>query len=237
VKKLIAALVIAATPAAAADADRFANVHTVAIRSELGDGLTLIQNADLGGATAPETVLQSGADIDGLVVGKIRAAVAGRFTVVDPSAAPDAIIVVRASEIAQHLDLPQFSASFQYSGLSATRTEGWFGAHSILLSAQFAISVVDTRSGTEIAYGQAKGPATGIFGNRPDPIEKCDDGFWPASVEAPTPDEVQQMRADLTAIIAMALPNALVNAGLSTQGNDIKLDAWNGHALACHEFG
>ncbi len=234
-KKIIAAIVIAATPAAAAD--RYAGIHTVAIRSTLGDGLTLKRDADLFGSTAPDTVLHSGADIDGYVAGQIRAAVAGRFAVVDPSANPDAIIVVHAAQIEQHVDLPQFSATFRYSGLSATRSEGLFGAHSILLSAQYTVSVIDAKTGKEIGYGQAKGPATGMFGNQPDPIEKCDDAFWPASVQDPTADEVQQIRADLMAIIAMSLPNAMVNAGLSTEGNDIKLDEWNGRGLQCREFG
>jgi len=233
----IAVLVLAVAPATAADVDPLSAVHTVAIESTLGDVLTLKQDTDLFGASAPDIVLHSGADLDTFATAQIRAAIGNRFTIVDPSAGPDVLIVVHAAQIDQHLYIPPISATFHYSGLSATLTKGLLAGHSILLSAQYSISVIDAKTGKEIAYGKAKGPATGMFGAEPDPIETCGDAFWPADPGHPSDDEIAQVGADLTAIIAMSLPNALKFAGLAPQGNDTKLTAWNGRPLQCREFG
>lgn len=234
VKKLLFAFLLASSPANASDP--FAAIHTVAIESSLGDKLILKQDADIFGATAPDMPLPTGADIDGYVTSQIRAAVADRFTVVDPSANPDAIIAVRPEEIDQHMYAPVV-ADFSYSGLSLTHSKGLFGKYTILLSAQFSVSVADTKTGKQIAFGPAKGPATGIFGAQPDPIEFCNRALWPTSPATPSADEIEQISADLMAIIAMSLPNALVRAGLSTHGNDVKLTDWNGRKLLCTDSG
>jgi len=234
---LACAIAMGIAPAMAADVDPLAAVHTVAIESTLGDGLTLKQDTDLFGASAPDTVLHSGADLDTFVTEQIRAALGSRFTIVDASANPDALIVVHAAQIDQHLYIPPIAATFHYSGLSATLTKGLLAGHSILLSAQYAVSVIDAKTGKQIAYGKAKGPATGMFGAEPDPIETCGDAFWPADPGHPSDDEIAQVGADLTAIIAMSLPNALKFAGLAPQGNDTKLTQWRGRTLLCKEFG
>jgi hypothetical protein len=226
---LAVVLTMAAATASAAD-DPYAGIRSVAIVSSLGDGLTMKRGADF--SSDPDVVLNTGAGIDSYITAQIRDAVAGRFTVVSQTQSPDALIVVHPSQIAQHLFLPPLSMTFRYNGLSATRTDGWFGRHSVLLSAQYTISVVDAKTGAPATL-----PATGMFGARPDPIERCDDPFWPADLAAPSSTELEQLRADVMAIIAAALPNALLNAGLSAGGNDVKPTQWNGHALSCQEFG
>jgi len=236
-RTFVCILAIEIAPAMAADVDPLAGVHTVAIESTLGDGLILKQNTDLFGASAPDIALHSGADLDAFVAEQIRAALGSRFTIVDSPASSDTLIVVHAAQIDQHLYIPPIAATFHYSGLSATLTKGLLAGHSILLSAQYAVSVIDAKTGKEIAYGKAKGPATGMFGAEPDPIETCGDAFWPADPSHPSDDEIAQIRADLMAIIAMSLPNALKFAGLAPQGNDTKLTQWRGRTLICKEFG
>jgi len=48
--------------------------------------------------------------------------------------------------------------NFSYSGLSLGRTKGLFGRYGLLLSAQHAISVIDTKTGKRIGYGSAHLP-------------------------------------------------------------------------------
>ena len=244
-------------------ADLYSVIHAIAIVSTVGDGLTLKQDRDLFGASAPDVVLATGADVDGFIAAQITRAVAGRFTVVDgavepalldggvlpPQIAaklhalpaggigPDALIVVRPIAIEQRLDQPQYTMRFSYNGLSATRGTGLFGGHSILLSAQYEVLVIDAHTGRNIAGAAARAPATGMFGRRPDPIEICDDAFWPKPLDRPSPEQMSQIRADLRAIIGASLPNALQSAHLTAWGNDIKPAIWDGRRLLCHEMG
>lgn len=255
---------LCATAAWADDtADPFAGIHTIAIVSLVGDGLTLKQDRDLFGAAAPDVVLATGADIDGFIAAQIARAVGGRFTIVDAAvdpallnggglppqlaaklhalpaggSGPDALIVVHPITIEQRLDQPQYTMRFSYNGLSATRSTGLFGGHSILLSAQFEVLAIDARTGRTIGSAKARAPATGMFGRRPDPIEICDDAFWPQHLDRPSPDQLLQIRAELRAIIAASLPNALQAARLTALGNDTKPKMWDGRVLLCHEMG
>ena len=254
---------LCATAAQAEEAaDPYAGIRTIAIVSAVGDGLTLKQDRDLFGASAPDVVLATGADIDGYITAQIARAVAGRFTVVDGAvepalldggilppqiaaklhtlaaggSGPDALIVVRPIAIEQRLDQPQYTMRFSYNGLSATRGTGLFGGHSILLSAQYEVLVIDARTGRHIAGAAARAPATGMFGRQPDPIEICDDAFWPIPLDRPSPDQLSQIRAELHAIIGASLPNALQGARLTAWGNDIKPTLWDGRRLLCHEM-
>ena len=94
-------LTVLTTSALAADKVRYAELHTVAIDSTLGDGLTMKRNADIFGPTAADVVIQTGAKLDGFVVEYLRASLKDRFTIVERSAvpAPDAIVVVHAATI------------------------------------------------------------------------------------------------------------------------------------------
>jgi hypothetical protein len=230
-------IVLSAAVCAAADApDPLAGIHRVAIVSGLGDGLTLKQDADFLGATADDVVVQTGAGIDAYIDAQIRAAVAGRFEVVDKSQSPDALIVVAPIGVTNRIFLPPLAMSFHYNGLSATLTKGLFGGRGILIGAQYELRVVEPASGKTLAAGVGRNPATGIFHARPEPLEPCDLALWPAVPAAPTDAERTRLGNEIIALIAMSLPNALQAAGLSSQGNDTKLASWNGQPLLCHEF-
>jgi len=237
-KRLLLAAIFLSPLAASAAIDPFGNIHSIAIESSLGDGLTLKQNSDWGGKIAPDTTIQTGAGIDEYVKKTISEALAGRFQLVDAATGdPDAIIRVQPAEITQSTFVPPVAMSFHYSGLSATRGKGLFGASAILLSAQYEVWVLDGKTKAVISRGVAQEPATGIFHRRTDPIEHCKLSFWPNDLDHPSDSELKQIRADILAIVAASLPNALQGAGLSSSGNDTKLTQWEGTALLCEQYG
>lgn len=254
---------------AQARADPYANIHSVAIVSTLGDGLLIIQDIELAPKPDADFVLPLGLDLDRTIEGKIKEAVAGRFAVIDssidraglrnyddtaadrqavramvsrlPGPAPDMLILVQTHTIVQQGMMGTanltIGVSFSYSGVSLSRTKGLFGRYALLLSAQYAVSVIDAKTGERIGFGSALLPPTGLLDIRPDPILTCDEAIWPKLPHAPSEDETHQLRAEMMAVIAMSLPNALEVAGLSPAGYSTKLTEWNGRKLMCHEFG
>jgi hypothetical protein len=261
---ILAALAFAMVATGAqAKSDAYANIHSVAVVSTLGDGLLMIQDIELAAKPDADFVLPLGLDLDRTIEGKIKEAVAGRFAVIEssldgaslgsyddraadrqavramisrlPGPQPDALILVQSHTITQQSMIR--ALTFQYTGLSLTRTKGLFGRYSLLLSAQYAVSVIDAKTGERIGFGSALLPPTGLLGLRPDPILTCDEAIWPKLPHAPSEDEKAQIQAEAMAVIAMSLPNALEVAGLSPAGSSTKLTDWNGRKLICHEFG
>lgn len=245
---------------ARAEDDPYANIHTVAIVSALGDGIQLKQEGDFIGSTAPDYVFHTGLDLDGFIIERIRDAVAVRFTVVEPaidpallqnfplpvdaqrrllpptpSSTPDAVIIVHVADLELRSPPPFISMSNLYSGISMTKTTGLFGGHSILMSAQFEVTVINTRTGATIESGTGLLPPQGVFGNRLSVPEPCSDAIWPADPHSPSAAEARRINADLMAVIAMSLPNALRVARLVSAWNDTWLTSWEGQPLLCHE--
>ena len=261
VKRTAFALLSAlAVSQAQAEDDPYANIHTVAIVSALGDGIELKQESDFIGSTAPDYAFHTGLDLDGYVTAKIREAVASRFTIVEPAidpallqnfplppdarqrllppspgATPDALILVHAGELELHSPFPAISISFLYSGLSMTKGTGLFGGHSVAMSAQYEVTVINTRTGATIDSGTALLPPRGVFGSRASVPVHCGDAIWPTDPAHPSPAEARRIDADLMAMVAMGLPNALRVVRLVSAWNDTWLTSWEGQPLLCHD--
>jgi len=254
---LLFALVVAQ---ARAEDDPYANIHTVAIVSALGDGIELKQESDFVGSTAPDYAFHSGLDVDGYITARIRDAVASRFTIVEPAidpttlrnfplppdaqrrflsptagSTPDALILVHAGTLVLRSPPPFVSMSYLYSGLSMTKATGLFGGHSIAISAQYEVTVINTRTGATIDSGTALLPPRGVFGSRASVPVHCGDAIWPADPAHPSPTEARRIDADLMAMIAMSLPNALRVVRLRSAWNDTWLTSWEGQPLMCHD--
>jgi hypothetical protein len=260
--KIAGALVLAllTVAPAAAQSVTYGRIHTVAIVSLLGDELTMKEPGGAFSSGSTDVMLDTGAHLDDFVTAQIRAATVGRLSVVDgpidpalfgslPPAiqarlrprfaaagpAPDELIVVAPTQNEVSFDQQYFSVHNYYQGLSLTHARGGlFNPMSGMLSAQYVVSVVDTRTGRVIKAGMARlDPRTLLFGGRPIPLEFCAEGFWPQAPEHPTDAELAQIRIDLTALIAASLPNALFEAGLAAQGTQDTPRSWDGHPLMC----
>ena len=254
---LLGALIVSQ---AHAEDDPYANIHTVAIVSALGDGIELKQESDFVGSTAPDYAFHTGLDLDGYITARIRDAVASRFTIVEPAidpallqnfplpadaqkrmlpstsgSAPDALILVHAGELALRSPPPFVSMSYLYSGLSMTKGTGLFGGHSVAMSAQYEVTVIDTRTGATVDSGTGLLPPRGMFGRRLSVPVHCGDAIWPADPAHVSPAEARQFGADLMAMIAVSLPNALRVARLTSAWNDTWLTSWAGQPLLCHD--
>lgn len=264
-KRVLLALLFGVTAMSAQAAENpYANIHTVAIISTLGDGLVVKQDSDFAGEDRPDFVLHTGLDLDGFIVARIREAVAGRFTVVEPaadpgllqkygispalqetmrsrlaqspSAVPDALIVVHPDVNEVRSPPPFMGMTYRYDGVSLHHTRGFFGSFSNILSVQYAVTVIDTRTGVAFAGGAGLLPAMGIFNARPHPMLTCKKEIWPDFTEHPAPEQLRQVQAEVMAVVAMSLPNALQNALLSPAGNDTWLSDWQGQPLLCTHF-
>jgi hypothetical protein len=245
---------------ARAEDDPYANIHTVAIVSALGDGIELKQDSDFVGSTAPDYAFHTGLDLDGYVTARIRDAVASRFTIVEPvidpnilrnfplppdalkrvlpptaGSTPDALILVHAGALALRSPPPFVSMSYLYSGLSMTKTTGLFGGHSVALSAQYEVTVINTRTGATIDSGMGLLPPRGAFGRHVSVPVQCADAIWPADPAHPSPAEARRIDADLMAMVAMSLPNALRVLHLVSAWDDTWLTSWAGQPLFCHD--
>ena len=244
-------------------ADPYAGIHTVAIVSALGDVLTLKHDNGFLGSRPPESVLDTRAHLDDFVTAQIAQALAGRFTIVDGAVdpallsggalprevaaklhplraggtGPDAIVFVHPITVEHQLDQKYFTVRYSISGMSASLTTGWLGNHTILFSTLYEVVAIDAHTGRILGGAKAQSPATGIFGNRAEPVETCDYAFWPQPQDDPSPDQLLQIGAEMHAIVGASLPNALQGAHLTAQGNDIKPKQWDGRPLLCHEMG
>jgi hypothetical protein len=242
-----------------ADDDPYANIHTIAIVSALGDGIQLKQDGDFVGSTAPDYAFHTGLDLDGYITARIRDAIALRFTIVQPAidpallqkfplppdtrqrllppspnTTPDALILVHAADLELRSPPPFVFMSYLYSGFSMTKTTGLFGGHSIQMSAQFEVTVIDTRTGATIASGFGLLPPRGVFGTRLSVPELCSNAIWPADPYHPSAAEARRINSDLMAMIAMSLPNALRVVRLVSAWNDTWITSWDGQPLMCH---
>jgi hypothetical protein len=255
-----AALSMLTAAVAARPVPDYSNVHTVAIASALGDVMVLKQHPDLFGTPEPDRWFDTGLHVDDYAVQQIARSVGARFTVVDggidpallaqyglPPALlaslrakaaqkplPDALILVHAKPYKVQGDQPQFTLSFSYSGLTLVRTDGTFN-YSTQLSDHYLVTVIDARGGTVLGEGVAVLPPTGMFNAQPLPMLDCRK-FWPTA-PVPTPLEAEQLRADVMGTMAMTLPNALRNAGLTSLGMMDWITDWNGITMRCGKFG
>jgi hypothetical protein len=232
--------------AMAAD-DAYANIHSVSIVSKLGDGVTLTQNSDLSVTfdSSQGVLFHTGLDIDGYVTGKVKEALAARFEIqnvalpissedADGKRAPsdvDAFIIIHPVTFTVQTIFR--TVSTDYVGLNINYIKALFGVHNIMLGAEYAVSVVDAKTGKEIDYGTAVLPPQGIFGIRQKPNLLCGDAIWPATPEHPDDTSATQIRADLMALIASTLPGALEHAHLIANDTQRIITQWEGTKTVC----
>jgi hypothetical protein len=245
---LVASVFVAGANASLA-ADRYANVHSVAIVSALGDGILLEQKADVTlNDTAPTVVFDSKLDLDGFATKLVTDAVSARFTVVDSAIDPSQIMdatapadIVRKmmdhrnSDSAPPVDAfivihpdtwnvqtPIRALVNSYSGLSLMHIHGLFGGYDTILSIQYTVTVFDAKTGKVIDFGTAN-LATRNFLRNPKPLLFCDGKLWPDDPEHLDDARATQLRTDIMAVMARSLPIALEGANLIEKADDLKL--------------
>lgn len=240
-------------------ADRYANIHSVAIVSALGDGILLEQKADVTLSNlAPDIVFDSKLGLDSFVTKAVTDAVSARFKVVDapidpallknfnippdvlnqmtsqPTAnaatAVDAFIVIHPDT--WNVQTPIRVLVNSYSGTSLMHIKGMFGSYDTILSVQYTVTVLDAKTGKVIDYGTAN-LATPNFLRNPKPFLFCDGKLWPDDPQHLDDVTASQLRTDVMAVMARSLPIALESANLIKNADDLQLATPPSSARVC----
>lgn len=259
---LTGAFLLLATANASFGADRYANIHSVAIVSVLGDGILLEQKADVTlSDVAPSVVFDSKLELDNFVTKAVTDAVSSRFKVIvasiDPSmlkafaipsdvlakisdryvtgeAVPvDAFIVIHPDT--WNVQTPIGALSYAYSGTSLMHIKGMFGGYDTILSVQYTVTVLDAKTGKVIDYGTAN-LASPNFLRNPKPFLFCDGKLWPNDLANPSDTVANQLRTDVMAVMNRSLPIALESANLIGKAADLNLGITPGRVCKSEWF-
>lgn len=226
-----AAILFAASGQAAADANKeYANVHTVAVISVLGNqmdmqtsGITVFGNDDYK--------LNLDLGLDAQIVQQATAALQPQFTVKDVDPAPfagmalgtfglprqlpampkvegvDAYIVVLPSE------LDPLPSTAEFRGLVVSHGRG-FGDGTTLITAQYAVVVFDAATGRRIDYGTGQIPSTKSIYGHVHPLEFCDNAIWSDAADKITDEQKGRVKKELSALVSRSIAYTMASAGL-----------------------
>ena len=208
----------------------YANVHTVAVISVLGNqvdmptnGVTVFGNADYK--------LDLDLNLDAQIVQQAGAALQPQFTVKEVDPAPfaglelgtfglprrlpsvpkleglDAYVVVLPSE------LDPVPSAAEFRGLVVSHGEG-FGEGTTLITAQYAVVVFDAATGRRIDYGTGQYPSTRSIYGHVTPLEFCDNAIRSEAADKITDEQKARVKKELSALVSRSIAYTLASAGL-----------------------
>jgi hypothetical protein len=207
----------------AASGDEYANIHTVAVISALGDSLTL-EGVGLLGQTN-QSVSIAGWGIDSWITAEISKRLSRRFTVLSFPVNTTSIAkcdgLEQCAGMLPHTDavdayvvvLKQWAvgSSRDFHGIGIWHPPA-IGRSTSMVHVVYGIAVVAARTGEIIDHGKARLPDSGFFG--PDsPMEDIPESLWPESGEIGAA-QGEALRAVILDLITRSLPSALKSAEL-----------------------
>jgi hypothetical protein len=213
--------------AVAADADEYANIHTVAVISRMGDAFTFKEVGGTVFSNSENAIQVPEWGIDAKIASLVTEALSSRFTVVPtglsglpitadlrplirslpPEKTADAYVVI--GEWTR-----QIPTTNQYlSGLGVFRRGMIFGGHGDALHADYAISVIDGKTLKQIDYGTARMNDGGYWNSR-FAIELTDESNWSDTPDALSDVQKQAIKLQLFQLLEKSLPHALAAANL-----------------------
>jgi hypothetical protein len=224
-------MALLASAAQAADKDEYANIHTVAVVSTLGDGFIVKRLGIMVFGNSEEVLPTPGWDVDGLLEKLIGNALSSRFTVksptidhqkmrncpdlrkciaamLPPDPSIDAYIFVRES------DLYARGAGLDPHGIGLFRSEVPFSKDANEVHALYLVSAVDAHTGDNIDYGTAKLPETVLFGDHPYPVKQLTPPLLPDSDSKLDANQLEQLHPIVIDLIQRSYTHALINAHL-----------------------
>ena len=258
---ILSGVLLVAALSAANAADKYADIHTVAIISTLGDQILVEKKADvINTDLSPSVTIDSKLGIDAYISKEIASAISSRFVIadadVDPSYLTDfPISPERLSELKERFsarpqssvdafiivhpvkyDAPSMLRTVEIArtGIVLTHTKGLFGVSDTSLNIDYMVSVLDAKTGKKIDYGTAFTRTPEFFHPNPVPLLFCDTKkAWPQDPQHPDEAVLKQLDAEIMAVIATSLPVALNGANLTKSKIEPLPTSWAGIDLSC----
>lgn len=244
-----------AAPAFAAD-DEYANVHTVAVISVVGD-VEMKSLNDIRLTDTPNYRLPPDTRLDAFVTAQVADALKSRFTVIQvaperfPAAAWPVGLVssafdkmrtqLRADPALANVDAYVVVAPRTvdimgsiWTGLSVTHAHGIFGRDTTGLWAVYTVTVYDAKTGDRIDYGTAKLAHNGLAVAA---TKQCDNVLWAETPDKLTAAQTHQIGDEFEATISQSLTVALEASRLIPDAGDpADIASWDGRPLVCHKY-
>lgn len=226
-------------PAVASAADKYANVHTVAIVSAIGEELALTKIGTMVFGNARSVLSISDWGIDAMVTRQIASALSPRFQIKNVSADTKALAKLEVPTLFSSgpspedvvRGLPADNGVDAYIVVSPFWTEDGYGGtnqklgglglyhHETLgdamdaMYAFYAINVYDARTGERLDYGTARIGESNWLGKML-PWKVTSGSDWAETPGAMTDAQKADVRAAMTSLIQESLVYALQNANL-----------------------
>jgi len=251
---VVVALLIVATELALARGtqDPYADIHTVAVASALGQIPMRATGFTFGGRRG---MVPRGWEVDDFVTTLVADALKHRFRVLRVPSAPGAAkeIVTDPSispfywlqERLRAMPLPQSADAYaivypvtveladtKWEGLALTHGGGLFGRGWTIVSAAYAVGVYDARTGERMDVKTVDLPVNPPSAHLA--IEACDNAIWASRPDRLTIFQQLQINDGFRDLIAKSLPAALRDARLTDRGSGrTRADYFEGRPLAC----
>lgn len=225
----LAALFVCSANAASADNIEYANIHSVAVISAMGDSV------DMNTWTATNSDVyrfRTDWNVDAQIVSEVTKALSGHFVVRNVSADPEHLSKILATTQTDDYDdvVKQFVRSLPKSNgvdayvivlpddvnVGTTQVpwieKGQFGARTVLpaggspirFGALHSVNVYDTTKGRLMDWG----------GERSSAVEECASEMWAANEGALSADQKNRIRQEIVSLLSRTVPNSLYRANL-----------------------
>jgi len=223
---------LAALPAAAADADEYANIHTVAVASGVGDAYVLYNKGLTIFDTTKEEVPIADWGIDQWLEDSLKQALSPRFVV--KTASVDRALLARCDDLDQCLaalprrqDLDAYviaikreimgpgGSEYYLRGLGQLHSGGPFGLHFEEIYAAYEIVVVDARTGRYIDSGSARMPGGSLFSTNEPIVGDLPASVWPGTAAQMSADQKALAKETVTRLVRDSFQHGLENANLT----------------------
>ena len=230
---LFALIVILADNGFARAADReFANVHTIAIISNLGNQARVQRIPFTRFGNFEDFKIDLNLNPDTQLVEQIKSVLSKHFTVKDATVNSNAFANIKygvkdTSEIrdrilalpksdgidAYVMIFPEDAIGTELRGINIIHYPG-FGDGQTMLGTFYAIGVFDAVTGKRIDYGAARDPLShAIWGNGP-PEEYCANELLPEAADRVSPEQKSRHAKEFQALISRSIASTLASAGL-----------------------
>ena len=227
--------------------DKFANIHSVAIVSTLGNVVDMQTQGTR--FDYDDFKLHTDWNLDGFVRDYITKALQARFTVKDSNIDPQTFSNIESylfhtvrAQIGDRLralkskpDVDALIVVFPFGldstgyvspGLAATHASSFLNREGgVTVAATYSVGVYDAKTGELIDYTYAQYSGLENRYGGPPPIESCPDSMWAPSEDQLNNDQRDRIRQEFQSLLTHSLPITMAKINLITKADALALAA------------